>query len=112
MRGHGHRDEAATEAAGFIDPRSYIRLDGKRFLFGYDIQKLRLDVFERDGWRCCGDVDGERCDREVNAFLGELHHIVHRGKGGDDSMSNVCTLCQECHRKLHPRVRLKWMGAA
>lgn len=111
MRGGGHKDPIETKAAGFLDKRSYIRLDGKQFLFGLDIANLRLAVFQRDGYRCCGErEDGERCNREVNLFLGEMHHVIARGKGGDDSMSNVCTLCASCHRDSHVRVMLRWIS--
>jgi hypothetical protein len=115
-RGGGHRDPAATAAAKFIDPRSYVRLDGKQFLFGTDIEQLRRQVFERDGYRCTAGVldelDDERCDWPVTWSTGHLHHITPRGKRGDDSAGNVLTVCQSCHAKLHPRVRLKWIGAA
>lgn len=112
MRGGGHKDLAATAAAGFCDRRSYVRLDGKRFLFGDDIEQLRRQVFERDGYRCTGEVDGERCGRRVmweGTFAGQMHHIIPRGKRGDDSLSNCVTLCPGCHAKEHPRARLRWM---
>jgi hypothetical protein len=119
VRGGGHKDPAATAAAKFTDKRSYVRLDGKRFLFGDDIEQLRRQVFERDGYRCTGEVvdevdgiiyHGERCDRPVAWDSGHMHHIQSRGKRGDDSLSNCVTVCDRCHNKLHPRVRLRWMG--
>ncbi|MES2414470.1 MAG: HNH endonuclease signature motif containing protein [Pseudomonadota bacterium] len=31
----------------------------------------------------------------------EVHHIIPLAEGGDDSMSNVATLCAQCHREQH-----------
>jgi hypothetical protein len=112
MRGGGHKDLAATEAAGFTDPRSYVRTDGKRFLFGYDIEQLRRQVFGRDGYHCTGEVEGERCNRPVSWSTAHLHHVIPRGKRGDDSASNLVTLCRFCHARLHSQVRLKWVRVA
>lgn len=113
MRGGGRKDLAATELVNFTDKRSYVRLDGKRFLFGDDIEQLRRQVFERDGWRCTGEVNGERCQRLVSwdgpFSAGHTHHIIPRGKRGDDSLSNCVTLCAWCHQKLHVRPRLRWI---
>jgi 5-methylcytosine-specific restriction endonuclease McrA len=112
VRGGGHKDLAATAAAKFTDPRSYVRLDGKQFLFGRDIEKLRLRVFIRDGYRCTGEVDGERCNRPVTwdgGSEGHMHHIKSRGKAGDDSLQNCVTLCARCHAKEHVRPLLKWI---
>jgi hypothetical protein len=133
VRGGGHRDPAATAAAKFTDQRSYVRLDGKKFLFGDDIEQLRREVFERDGYRCtgvrqwpcpecggngCEDCEGDgyipvRCDVPVTWETGHMHHIRRRGHGksglGDDSPQNCITHCELCHRKEHPRVRLRWM---
>lgn len=70
---------------------------------------LRLAVFERDGCRCTGDVDGERCNRPVSWDSGHLHHVKSRGKGGDDSLQNCVTLCWKCHAKEHVRPLLRWI---
>lgn len=29
------------------------------------------------------------------------HHIIYRSKGGADTLDNLITLCEECHKKLH-----------
>jgi 5-methylcytosine-specific restriction endonuclease McrA len=109
-RGGGHKDLVATAAAKFVDPRSYVRLDGKQFLFGDDIEQLRRRVFTRDGYRCTGEVDGERCDWPVTWDLGHMHHVISKGKGGDDSLQNCVTLCAECHDKEHVRPMLRWIS--
>lgn len=110
MRGGGRRDLPATAAAHFTDVRSYVRIDGKRFLFGDDLTQLRRAVFERDKYTCWGDIeDGLRCGKTVTWDTGHLHHIIPRGRGGSDEMSNTVTLCPDCHAKLHVRPRLRWM---
>jgi 5-methylcytosine-specific restriction endonuclease McrA len=34
----------------------------------------------------------------------EVDHIISRGKGGDDSLDNLRSLCFTCHRARHVRV--------
>lgn len=29
------------------------------------------------------------------------HHIVYRSQDGADTLDNLITLCEECHKKLH-----------
>ena len=31
----------------------------------------------------------------------EVHHIIPLSEGGEDSWNNVCSLCPNCHRKMH-----------
>lgn len=53
-------------------------------------QEIRLQVLERDGYRCqqCKSLD----DLDV-------HHIKARLDGGDDLLGNLVTLCRTCHIK-------------
>jgi len=53
---------------------------------------LRRKILERDRWRCqaCGTIAGV-----------EVHHLQRRSPLGDDSESNLITLCSECHRAVH-----------
>ena len=55
-------------------------------------RKLQRKILERDGWRCqaCGAISGL-----------EVHHIERRSRLGEDSESNLITLCSECHRAIH-----------
>ena len=55
-------------------------------------QKVRRQVFERDGRRCrvcwtrhCLDV----------------HHVRFRSVGGQNSTSNLAVLCRICHGEVH-----------
>ena len=59
-------------------------------------EELRKSALTRDGYKCgnCGGAIGLM-----------VHHIVPLSKGGTNSLGNLRTLCEECHRKLHPHMR-------
>ena len=57
---------------------------------GHAWRKLRKQVLERDKFTCqhCGRVGGNlECD-----------HILNEARGGTDDLSNLQTLCRECHK--------------
>lgn len=64
--------------------------------------KTRLDVFERDDYRC------QMCGRSVEDGI-KLHidHIVPFSKGGGNEMENLQVLCHECNLAKHDRMDLK-----
>ena len=66
--------------------RPRLRLDPELY------RLLRQAVLQRDRWRCqsCGSIAGL-----------EVHHMVSRGKLGDDAEENLISLCCDCHRDLH-----------
>jgi len=51
-------------------------------------------VFQRDGFAC--QLCGSRRDLHV-------HHVGFRCQGGDDSASNLVSLCRGCHEQVHLR---------
>ena len=59
---------------------------------------LRKRTLKRDNWKCqsCGNSGGEFGDATLQA-----HHIIPKSKGGDDKLSNLITLCLECHETEH-----------
>ena len=61
-----------------------------------DWSELRQAALARDNYRCgnCGSTVGLM-----------VHHIVPLSKGGANSLSNLRTLCEDCHKKLHPHMR-------
>lgn len=100
-----------TKERGFQDRRSYVglRLDGTEFLklFGKDMEDQWNRLYLRDKGICqlCGDHCG---------LMGEADHIRTRGKGGDDSLSNLRLVCgaetkNKCHRRRHGR-EPRWMA--
>lgn len=52
----------------------------------------RKAIYRRDGFQCsiCGS----------SGYL-QIHHYIHRGKGGNDSPHNLITLCSDCHAMAH-----------
>ena len=71
---------------------------GKRPLFFWF--RIRGECFERDGYLCrnCGkDIRNENKP-------GEAHHIVPISAGGTNELSNLKTLCYDCHKLEHSRI--------
>lgn len=68
--------------------RPKVNLDALRY------RKLRLQILQRDGWRCqmCGSM--QRL---------QVHHIQFRSHSGADLEENLITLCSECHAQTHLR---------
>lgn len=31
----------------------------------------------------------------------DIHHVVHRSRGGTDEAANLDALCRECHEEIH-----------
>lgn len=54
--------------------------------------KTRQAVYRRDGYRCA------LCDS--TKYL-QVHHYIHRGHGGSDSLHNLIALCADCHALAH-----------
>jgi 5-methylcytosine-specific restriction endonuclease McrA len=56
-------------------------------------ENLRIATLMRDKYQCvsCG---------QKNVQL-QAHHIVHQCQGGKDTIKNLITLCQQCHKKVH-----------
>jgi hypothetical protein len=59
-----------------------------------DWERKAAAVKRRDNHTCqgCGDEDAS----ELHA-----HHIVPLGAGGSNARSNLITLCDECHGRVH-----------
>jgi 5-methylcytosine-specific restriction protein A len=101
----GRAIEATREARAsgrFKSKRSKIgiRADGSQLvrLWGVDWEEFRVQVFERDGWRCV--------DCKVSIRWGEWldpSHDLPRGKGGGDTLDNVHCRCRTCHNKRDHR---------
>lgn len=54
-------------------------------------QKVRLKVFERDGFKCLA------CGRETETL--HVHHLVYTdGEPWDAPLENLETLCVDCHQ--------------
>ena len=63
----------------------------KGTLYGYD--NIKAYILTRDNYIC-------QCCKTKKGTL-HVHHIVYRSQGGSDDTSNLVTLCENCHKKLH-----------
>jgi 5-methylcytosine-specific restriction endonuclease McrA len=61
-----------------------------------EFSRVRRDVLARDGYRC------QRCGRRMDSGL-HVHHIHERQYGGSNAMSNLISLCPQCHQLTHGR---------
>jgi 5-methylcytosine-specific restriction endonuclease McrA len=72
--------------SGGTPKRPRLRLEAEEY------SHLRLQILERDGWRC------QQCGRRTQL---EVHHTHRRSRGGDDREENLLTLCRVCHHGEH-----------
>lgn len=56
-------------------------------------REIRQEVLRRDN-RCC-QVCGKK-------HSGQVHHVIPRSQGGTDELSNLMTLCGQCHMLVSP----------
>ncbi len=82
-------------------------------LSGRDMDMLRLKCFQRDRSRC------RECRKGVSTSLPAWHplkanmaHIQGQGANGSDELSNVLTLCHDCHMANHNGKTLRCMEEA
>lgn len=71
---------------------------------GYELEKLRMDCLKRDKSKCqeCGDAVSDNFPA-WHPKKYHMHHVKSRGAGGSDELSNLKTLCGECHREIHAK---------
>ena len=68
-------------------------------------ENLRIACLMRDGYTC------QQCGKQGGRL--QAHHLVYREHGGKDTISNLLTLCEPCHTKLHQgKMTLKVTGAS
>jgi 5-methylcytosine-specific restriction protein A len=59
-------------------------------------KELREKILIRDNNRC------RLCKYRFNeSYSVQIHHVVPVSHGGDDNELNLCTLCKDCHTKVH-----------
>lgn len=70
-----------------------------------DWSSRRKKVLERDGYKCanCGEPDNRNL---------EVHHIVPLKDGGSNKLSNLKTLCLDCHSAIHNKTKTAGQGNA
>lgn len=65
---------------------NYERLEGAEYT------QIRKKVLSRDGYQCIN------CDSTENL---EVHHIVPLSKSGTNEISNLASVCPDCHYQIH-----------
>lgn len=68
-----------------------------------NINSTRKAIYRRDGYRCA------LCDS--TQYL-QIHHIIPRGKGGNNEPDNLITLCSKCHGAAHGCIPEGWTMTA
>lgn len=65
-----------------------------------DWDQRRKTVYQRDNYQCqnCGRHGGPQGNAELHA-----HHIVPKSKGGTHQLTNLKTMCSNCHNAIHGR---------
>jgi len=63
-----------------------------------DWNQRRSKVYKRNNFECqnCGRKGGPRGDSELHC-----HHIVPKSSGGSHELSNLITVCAQCHNAIH-----------
>jgi len=63
-----------------------------------DWNSRRKKAIKRDDYTCanCGAIGGTRGSADLH-----VHHIVPKSKNGTHDLSNLKTLCKECHKSIH-----------
>lgn len=61
----------------------------------YGFANTKEMVLDRDSYTC------QYCKGKYKDSKLEVHHIIYRSNHGSDDESNLITLCQTCHKKLH-----------
>jgi HNH endonuclease len=83
-----------------IDPRwdSPSHYEGD---FPPDWDARRRTVYKRDDWTCtqCGKQSGPHASGDGVRL--HAHHEIPRSEGGSNALSNLTTLCEPCHNKVH-----------
>jgi len=65
-----------------------------------DWNSRRQQVLERDEFICqnCGIQGGSHGNAELHA-----HHVVPKSRGGSHDVSNLISLCSDCHNTVHSK---------
>lgn len=72
-------------------PAELVRQMAKSVAVGY-IRKQVIDRARYKQFILC-----EFCGATINEFVGEMHEVVPKGKGGEVSLDNSRFICHDCH---------------
>jgi 5-methylcytosine-specific restriction endonuclease McrA len=49
--------------------------------------------------------DSNQCQVCDSVYSLQVHHVVHKSKGGMDTLDNLITLCSDCHLIVHNQLK-------
>ena len=76
------------EMGVYVDPRSWVKIDGKEYLAGWDVHNRRIEVWERDRHHCV------LCGMYVSFEAMHMDHVARNcGEQRWDNLDNLRTLC-------------------
>jgi 5-methylcytosine-specific restriction endonuclease McrA len=92
-----HRPSLASSDDNNESSLNHVQKRLNREQYPADWDNERQVIYKRDNYRCvnCGSVNVEL----------HAHHIVPLSLGGTNAMTNLVTLCRDCHEILHPHMR-------
>lgn len=91
-----NRQNAILRSRGFQAPRKPINKKSERQVeYDAEFAAIRPAILDRDKHRCQGR--SFVCQRVAT----HVHHIKTRSAGGDNSPSNLVSLCSRCHDFIH-----------
>lgn len=88
-------------------PSKWHKANDHRTLTGRPWRRLRLQILERDGYRC------QPCKRRGYVTEAtEVDHVIALAQGGTDELSNLQAICVPCHevksvRDAHPEAAIR-----
>ena len=101
LSGNKHRDLAhALEKIKediYEDRNTEIRVPREEYIEhikGDKFKKLKMERLKLDDYKC------QICFKQVDEKTSHCHHITYI-RLGKESLSDLSTLCKECHEKLH-----------
>jgi hypothetical protein len=104
------KDKAATEAANFMDPDSFIFKDGREWLAGDDWIARKWELWRRCAGRCEETFTSRVSNKVLRCFNEGVHphHIIKKSISHDDRLLNLKCLCERHHRMEHPEKQPRW----
>ena len=94
-------NEARYRASRMPFNPGFTRIKFKRKAIPKDI---KFAVMERDSLNCiqCYKFTPiSNIGKHISILNGEFHHVIPLVYGGMNTLSNICILCQECHKTVH-----------
>jgi 5-methylcytosine-specific restriction endonuclease McrA len=74
-------------------------------------EPTRLDENLRIACLMCAHYTCQQCGKQGIRL--DAHHLIFREHGGKDTLSNLLTLCEHCHHRLHEeKITLKVIGVS